>query len=52
MSQDERLLLTDACKVFALRNETIGLVEGDETNIKLTTINDLKLANAILEVVE
>lgn len=52
MSQDERLLLTDACKVFALRNEPVGLVEGDETNIKLTTINDLKLANAILEVVE
>jgi 2-C-methyl-D-erythritol 4-phosphate cytidylyltransferase len=51
IENEDRKLLTDACKVFVLREEKVGLVEGDETNIKLTTINDLKLANAILEVI-
>lgn len=48
LSGEERELLTDACKVFILRGEAVGLVRGDESNLKITTVKDLKLARAIL----
>ena len=47
-SSDEKKILTDACKVFALKKEKIGLVNGEIYNIKLNDTYDLKIANAIL----
>lgn len=40
--------LTDACKMFVLAGVPVGLVEGDPANIKLTTIVDYKVAQAML----
>lgn len=50
MTDEQKAQLTDACKVFVLNGKEAGIVLGDESNIKLTTVNDLKLAKAILEV--
>ncbi len=41
-------MLTDACKIFTLKDEDVHLVDGEVTNIKITCHYDLKLANAIL----
>ncbi len=48
LTDDEKKILTDACKVFALKKEKIGLVNGEIYNIKLNDTYDLKIANAIL----
>lgn len=44
----EKEILTDGCKIFSLKGESVGLVDGEVYNIKLTTLYDLKIANAIL----
>ena len=49
LSEKEANILTDACKIFTLKNEKVYLVEGEVTNIKITYPYDLKLANTILE---
>lgn len=48
ITKEEKEILTDACKIFILRNEKVKIVEGESFNIKITTMFDLKLANAIL----
>ena len=49
LSEEEVRSLTDACKVFILRNKPVAIVRGDEANLKITTVKDLKLARALLE---
>lgn len=44
----QRNILTDACKIFVLKNEPVHLVEGDVSNIKITYPHDLRIAEAIL----
>jgi len=48
-SNEEKEILTDACKIFSINNEKVFLVEGDVTNIKITYHHDLKVANSILK---
>lgn len=48
LSEEEKKNLTDACKIFALKDQKVKVVEGEVYNIKITTMFDLKLANAIL----
>lgn len=48
LSEEAKATLTDACKVFILNGAPVGLVRGDESNIKITTVKDLKLARAML----
>ena len=48
LSQDEREILTDACKVFVLKGKSVGLVKGEYSNLKITTVTDLKIAEAML----
>lgn len=48
MSEKDIEQLTDACKMFVLAGVPVGLVEGDPANIKLTTIADYKVAQAML----
>lgn len=50
LSDEEKSTLTDACKMFVIKNKKVTFVKGSESNIKITTMHDLKLANAILEV--
>ena len=49
LTEEESNILTDACKIFALKDEDVYLVVGEVTNIKITYPYDLKLANTILE---
>lgn len=49
LTDAERENLTDACKILILKGEPVQLVEGDVTNIKLTTIMDYKIAQAMVE---
>ena len=48
LTQEERAILTDACKIYVLKNEPVHLVEGDVSNIKITYPHDLRVAEAIL----
>ncbi|MDO5823084.1 2-C-methyl-D-erythritol 4-phosphate cytidylyltransferase [Methanobrevibacter sp.] len=49
LTEEESIILTDACKIFTLKDEDVHLVDGEVTNIKITYPYDLKLANTILE---
>lgn len=49
LSEEEKAILTDACKIFALKGEKVKLVRGESFNIKVTTPYDLNVANAILK---
>lgn len=49
LSEEEKAILTDACKIFALKDEKVKLVRGESFNIKVTTPYDLNVANAILK---
>jgi 2-C-methyl-D-erythritol 4-phosphate cytidylyltransferase len=48
LSMEEKLILTDAAKIFVIRGEKVRLVEGEVDNIKITYPYDLKVANIIL----
>lgn len=49
LSKEQKEILTDACKICALKGEKVKLVKGEVFNIKVTTPYDLKVANAILQ---
>ena len=48
LTDAERAILTDACKIYVLKNEPVYLVEGEVSNIKITYPHDLRVAEAIL----
>jgi 2-C-methyl-D-erythritol 4-phosphate cytidylyltransferase len=48
LSPDEEKTLTDACKIYALKNKKIGYVLGEVYNFKITTQYDLNVANKIV----
>jgi len=48
LTVQEKEILTDACKICALKNDKVLVVAGEPFNIKITTVFDLKMANAIL----
>ena len=48
LTNKEKEILTDACKIFTIKGYNVGLVDGEVYNIKITMQHDLKLANAIL----
>jgi D-ribitol-5-phosphate cytidylyltransferase len=49
LTHEQKEILTDACKIFALNGDKVRLVRGEVFNIKITTPYDLKVANAILQ---
>ncbi len=49
LTEAEKEILTDACKIYALKGEPVSLVEGETFNIKITYPYDLKMAQALLE---
>ncbi|EGP9879283.1 2-C-methyl-D-erythritol 4-phosphate cytidylyltransferase [Listeria monocytogenes] len=49
LTDDEKQILTDACKICLLAGEKVKLVNGGISNIKITTPYDLKVANAIVQ---
>ncbi|MBQ6848085.1 MAG: 2-C-methyl-D-erythritol 4-phosphate cytidylyltransferase [Clostridia bacterium] len=48
LSEDEKKILTDACKICAVRNHPVFLVNGSVTNMKITTPGDYKIAEAMV----
>lgn len=48
LTVEEKSILTDAAKVFVIKGEKVALVEGSQTNIKITYPADLLIAESIL----
>ncbi|TKW62481.1 MAG: 2-C-methyl-D-erythritol 4-phosphate cytidylyltransferase, partial [Gemella sp.] len=42
-------ILTDACKIFVIKGKKVALAKGEYSNIKITTVTDLKIAKSMLE---
>ena len=49
LSDDEKEILTDACKIFSIKDKKVKLVKGEVFNIKVTIPYDLKVANSIIK---
>ena len=49
LTPEEKDILTDGCKIFTMKGEKVALVEGKDFNMKITTLYNLKIANAIIE---
>lgn len=49
LSDDKKEILTDACKIFVISGKKVGLAKGEYSNIKITTITDLKIARSMIE---
>lgn len=49
LADDDKAVLTDACKIMVLRGEPVALVRGDVANIKLTYTSDMRLARALMQ---
>lgn len=48
LTEEEKAILTDACKICCVRNVPVKLVRGEISNIKITTIDDMKMAKAMI----
>lgn len=48
LSEDEKEILTDACKICVVRDIPVHLVEGEISNLKITTVSDYKIAQAMV----
>lgn len=49
LTEKEKNILTDACKIMLLKGEKVHLVQGEVFNIKITYPFDIKMATAMLE---
>ena len=49
LPDDNKKVLTDACKIMVVSNQSVKLVNGELYNIKITTPYDLKVANSIIK---
>ncbi len=49
LSEDEKAVLTDACKILLVRGEEVRMVEGDFLNFKITTKKDYMIAQSIVD---
>ena len=50
LTEEQKASLTDACKIFVLNNKPVYIVEGDYTNLKITTMGDYKIAQAVEQI--
>ncbi|MGO5442948.1 IspD/TarI family cytidylyltransferase [Faecalimonas sp. LCP19S3_D12] len=48
LSEEEKGILTDACKICVVRQVPVYLVEGEVSNLKITTVSDYKIAQAMV----
>jgi len=48
LSDEEKDILTDACNILVKRKMYVHLVMGDAANMKITTVNDYKVAQAMV----
>lgn len=52
LTGEEKNILTDACKMFIIKNKEVKVINGESYNIKITTPYDLKMASLMLGVEE
>lgn len=48
LTEEEKRILTDACKICVVRNYPVHLVMGATTNLKITTPGDYKIAQSMV----
>lgn len=48
LDDEQKEILTDSAKISLISGERVGMVEGESSNMKITTTYDLKIANAIV----
>lgn len=48
LTEEEKKILTDACKIAVIKGEKVHLVEGEVSNIKITYPYDLRVAESLL----
>ena len=48
MTEEEKAILTDACKICVMKGQPVYLVEGDVSNIKITYPADLRIAESLI----
>lgn len=48
LTMEEKEILTDACKICVVRQVPVKLVRGEVSNVKITTIDDMKIAKALI----
>lgn len=48
LSEEEKEILTDACKIFVIKGREVYLVRGEISNLKITTQEDYKIAQAMI----
>lgn len=48
LSDEEKNILTDACKICVVRNYPVHMVTGAVLNLKITTMGDYKIAQALV----
>lgn len=48
LSKEEKEILTDACKIFVIKGKEVHSVRGEISNLKITTQEDYKIAQAII----
>jgi len=49
LTEDEKSILTDACKMFVIKNKTVKMVMGEDYNIKITTPFDYAMSLAFIK---
>ncbi len=49
LSEEEKEILTDAAKIFAIKGEKVYLVQGEVSNIKITYPYDLRVAESLIK---
>lgn len=48
LDEQEKAVLTDACKMAVVRDRKVYLVKGEPSNLKITTVSDYKIAQAMV----
>ena len=48
LTEEEKCILTDACKIGVVRGGDVHLVRGEVSNLKITTVPDYKIAQAMI----
>ena len=49
LTEEEKAVLTDACKIYTIKNRPVYMVDGEVFNIKITFPYDMKVAKTLLK---
>ncbi len=49
LTEDEKNILTDACKIFSMKGHPVHMITGEVHNIKITYPYDLRVAKSLLD---